>query len=29
MNQVRPVAEVMADLIAEFEQSVARLDEIV
>lgn len=29
MNQVRPVAEVMADLIAEFEQTVGRLDEIV
>ncbi len=27
MNEVRPVAEVMADLVAEFEATVARLDE--
>ena len=28
MNEVRPVADVMADLVAEFEEAVARLDKI-
>jgi NAD(P)H-dependent flavin oxidoreductase YrpB (nitropropane dioxygenase family) len=28
MNEVRPVADVMADLVAEFEETVNRLDKI-
>jgi hypothetical protein len=28
MNEVRPVAAVMADLVAEFEETVNRLDKI-
>jgi NAD(P)H-dependent flavin oxidoreductase YrpB (nitropropane dioxygenase family) len=28
MDRVRPVAEVMASLVAEFEEAVARLDEV-
>ena len=28
MNEVRPVAEVMADLVSGFEEAVARLDKI-
>jgi NAD(P)H-dependent flavin oxidoreductase YrpB (nitropropane dioxygenase family) len=28
MNQVRPVADVMADLVAEFEAAVERLDAV-
>ena len=28
MNKVRPVAEVMAYLVAEFEEAVARLDKV-
>ena len=28
MNEVRPVAEVMADLVAEFDETVSRLDDV-
>jgi hypothetical protein len=28
MNEVRPVADVMADLVSEFEETVRRLDKI-
>ena len=28
MNKVRPVAEVMADLVSEFEEAVSRLDKV-